>query len=186
VNGSSASRVPSVPARSRKSTREILPIFREVEAQGKHETAGKLRAFVGQVFRYAVSTGRAEGDPSTALRGALIAPKVQHRAAIIEPKAFGALLRTIDGYDGQPETRIALQLLALTFVRPGELRYAAWDEFDLENGVWVIPAARMKMRHPHRVPLAPQAVELLKGLRSLSTRRSELFVPRPAHSRSTH
>jgi integrase len=157
--------------------REILPILREVEAQGKHETASKLRAFVGQVFRYAVSTGRAESDPTGALRGALIAPKVQHRAAIIEPKAFCALLRTIDGYDGQPETRTALQLLALTFVRPGQLRYAAWDEFDLENGVWSISATRMKMRRPHRVPLAPQAVELLKGLRSLSTRRSELLFP---------
>jgi integrase len=154
-----------------------LPVLREVEAQGKHETACRLRAFIGQVFRYAVSTGRAESDPTGALRGALIAPKVQHRAAIIEPKAFGALLRTIDGYDGQPETRIALQLLALTFVRPGELRYAAWEEFDLENGVWLIPALRMKMRRPHRVPLAPEAVELLKELRSLSKRRSELLFP---------
>jgi integrase len=156
---------------------EILPILREVEAQGKHETACKLRAFIGQVSRYAVSTGRAENDPTGVLRGALIAPKVQHRAAIIEPKAFGALLRAIDGYDGQPETRIALQLLALTFVRPGELRHAAWNEFDLDNGVWLIPVARMKMRRPHRVPLAPQVVGLLKELRLISTRRGNLLFP---------
>jgi integrase len=108
----------------------------------------------------------------------LITPKVQHRAAIVEPNAFGALLRTIDGCDGQPKTLIALQLLALTVVQPGELRHAAWNEFDLDNGVWSISATRMKMRRLHRVPLAPQAVELLTELRSVSTRRSKHLFPR--------
>ena len=83
------------------------------------------------MFRFAVATGRAQGDPTSALRGALSAPVVNHRAAIIEPKAFGGLLRAIESYEGAPETRAALELLALTFVRPGELRTAEWAEFEL-------------------------------------------------------
>jgi integrase len=101
-------------------------------------------------------------DPTGVLRGALPAPVVQHRAAIIEPVSFGALLRAIDGYDGTPEVRSALQLLALTFTRPGELRFATWKEFDLDKAVWTIPANRMKMRRPHRIPLAPQTITILE------------------------
>jgi len=110
------------------------------------------------VFRYAIATGRADRDPSVDLRGALIAPKVKHRAAILDPTAIGALLRAIDGFEGQAITRAALRLAALVFVRPGELRHAAWTEFDLEKAEWVIPAEKMKMRWPHRVPLSRQAV----------------------------
>ena len=105
---------------------EILAVLRRIEARGRHETATRLREIIGGVFRFAVATGRAQGDPTGALRGALTTPKVQHRAAIIEPKAFGGLLRALAGYDGAPETRAALELLALTFVRPGELRAAEW------------------------------------------------------------
>ncbi|WGJ15503.1 tyrosine-type recombinase/integrase [Methylocapsa sp. D3K7] len=136
---------------------EVLGILRAVEARGRHETARRLRATIGQVFRYAVATGRAESDPTGALKGALIAPTVQHRAAIIEPKAFGGVLRAIATYEGAPETRAALELAALTFVRPGELRAAAWAEFDLDAAVWSIPSEKMKMKRPHRVPLAPRA-----------------------------
>jgi integrase len=89
----------------------------------------------------------------------------RHNAAIIEPVPFGALLRAIDGYDGTLEVRSALRLLALTFMRPGELRFAAWKEFDLDAGVWTIPANRMKMRRPHRIPLAPQTIAILNGAR---------------------
>jgi integrase len=101
------------------SAREVLLALRVVEKRGTHETVHKLRSAIGQVFRYAIATGVAENDPTTALRGALIAPKVTHYAAIIDPVQFGGLLRAIDGYCGQVETRIALQLLALTFVRTG-------------------------------------------------------------------
>ena len=139
------------------------------------ETAKRLRAVIGEAFRYAVATGRAESDPTFALRGALTTPVVRHRAAIVEPKAFGALLRSIDDYDGMPEVRIALQLLALTFVRPGELRSAEWSEIDLEGAIWTIPAEKMKMRRPHRVSLAKQAVELLRSLHTLTGNRSLLF-----------
>ncbi len=105
---------------------EILAFLRPIEARGRLETAKKLRGAIGQVFRFAVATGRAQGDPTGALRGALASPTVQHRAAIIEPKAFGGLLRAVVGYEGGPETRAALELLALTFVRPGALCAAYW------------------------------------------------------------
>lgn len=154
---------------------EILAVLRRVEARGKHETATRLREIIGGVFRFAVATGRAESDPTGALRGALTTPKVQHRAAIIEPKAFGGLLRAIAGYDGAPETRAALELLALTFVRPRELRAAEWAEFDLDAGVWAIPAEKMKMKRPHRVPLAPRAVALLRELQAMTGGGKFLF-----------
>ncbi len=147
---------------------EVLAALRGVESRGRLETARRLRATIGEVFRFAVATGRAENDPTGALRGALATPTVNHRAAIIEPKAFGGLLRAIAGYDGAPETRAALELLALTFVRPGELRAAEWAEFDLDAAVWAIPAEKMKMKHPHRVPLAPRAVAILRELQGLT------------------
>ncbi|MCI0601352.1 MAG: site-specific integrase, partial [Beijerinckiaceae bacterium] len=155
---------------------EVLAVLRQVETSGRLETARRLRAIIGQAFRFAVATGRAMNDPTSALRGALTAPIVQHRAAIVEPVRFGALLRAIDDYDGTPEVRFALQLLALTFTRPGELRFAAWKEFDLDARMWTIPARRMKMRRPHRVPLAPQVIAILEELRTL-TGQYELLFP---------
>jgi integrase len=154
---------------------EVLAVLRRIESRGQLETAGRLRAVIGEVFRYAIATGRAENDPTFALRGALTTPKTKHRAAIVEPVALGALLRSIESYEGTPEVRIALKLLALAFVRPGELRNAFWSEFDLEAGVWIIPAGRMKMRRAHRVPLAPQAIALLKDLHALTGHRALLF-----------
>jgi integrase len=155
---------------------EVLAVLRQVESAGRLETARRLRAIIGQAFRFAVATGRAMSDPTSALRGALTAPVVQHRAAIIDPAPFGALLRAIDGYDGTLVVRSALQLLALTFTRPGELRLATWKELDLDAGVWTIPANRMKMRRPHRIPLAPQTIAILEELRTL-TGRYELLFP---------
>jgi len=149
---------------------EALATLRTVEDRGRHETAKKLRAAMGEVFRYAIATARAENDPTAALRGALTAPTVTHRAAITEPVGFGALLRAIDSYTGAPETKAALELLALTFVRPGELRAAEWQEFDLEAGLWIVPKARMKMRGAdHHVPLAPRAVAILQELKAINT-----------------
>jgi integrase len=127
------------------------------------------------VFRFAVATGRAQRDPTGALRGALTTPVVNHRAAIIEPKAFGGLLRAIASYEGVPETRAALELLALTFVRPGELRSAEWADFDLAAGIWAIPAAKMKMNRPHRVPLATQAIAILSELQLLTGQGKFVF-----------
>ncbi|MGO9672937.1 MAG: tyrosine-type recombinase/integrase [Methylocella sp.] len=146
---------------------EVLGVLRGVEARGRHETARRLRATIGQVFRYAVAIDRAEADPTSALKGALIAPTVQHRAALIEPKAFGGVLRAIAAYEGAPERRAALELAALTFVHPGELRAAEWAEFDLDAAVWSIPGEKMKMKRPHRVPLAPRGVAILRELRTL-------------------
>jgi integrase len=168
---------PSIGARpiSEISAPEVLRVLRAVEARGRHETARRLRATIGQVFRYAVATGRADADPTGALKGAIITPVVRHRAAIIEPKAFGGLLRSIEDYEGAPETRMALKLLSLTFVRPGELRAAEWSEIDLETAVWAIPAAKMKMKRPHRVPLAPQAVALLRELDAITSGGKFLF-----------
>jgi integrase len=157
------------------SAREVLAVLKEVEARGTHETARKLRTAIGDVFRFAIATARADNDPTIALRGALVTPTVTPRAAIIAPKAFGGLLRAMEDYEGTPETRAALELLALTFVRPGELRAAEWPEFDLDSAVWEIPGGRMKMRKPHRVPLAPRAVSLLKELRKLTGQCKFLF-----------
>jgi len=147
----------------------VLRALREVEARGRYESANRLRSTIGTVFRYAIATVRADSDPTIALRGALIRPKVKSRPAITEPKAFGALLRAIDAFDGQPSTRAALKLMALLFPRPGELRAARWAEFDFENAIWTIPAGRMKMRRPHRSPLASQAITILKELRELAS-----------------
>lgn len=154
---------------------EVLAVLRRVERRGQLETAGRLRANIGGVFRYAIATGKAELDPTFALRGALTVPKTKHRAAIVEPVAFGALLRSIDDYEGTPEVRAALKLMALTFVRPGELRNAFWSEFDLEAALWIIPAGRMKMRRAHRVPLAPQTIAILKELHAITGHRALLF-----------
>jgi integrase len=154
---------------------EILAVLRSVEARGRLEAARRLRALIGEVFRFAVATGRAEADPTTALRGALTAPVVCHRAAIVEPAGFGGLLRAIAGYNGAPETRIALELIALTFVRPENVREAEWCEFDFHGRVWAIPGPKMKMRNPHRVPLAPQAIALLDELRPMTGKGKYLF-----------
>ena len=153
----------------------ILEVLRAVEVRGRYELARRLRSTIGSVFRYAIATARADMDPTYALRGALTQVKPTPRAAITDPTSFGALLRAIDAFDGQPGTRFALQLMALLFPRPGELRAAEWGEFDLERAVWTVPAARTKMRRPHRVPLARQVLHLLTTLRPLSGKYTLVF-----------
>jgi integrase len=150
------------------SAGEVLRVLRPLEAAGKLETAKRLRAVVGSVFRYAIATARADNDPTQALRGAVASPKQQHRAAITDPTAFGGLLRAIEGFTGQPTTKAALQLMALLACRPGELRHASWAEFDLGGAVWEIPQERTKMRRPHRIPLPAQAVAILKALHPIT------------------
>jgi integrase len=150
------------------SAAEILVPLREVEARGNYETARRLRATIGQVFRYAIATARADNDPTFGLRGALVAPTVTHRSAITERKAFGGLLRAIWDYDGMPETRAALQLMALLYPRPGELRQAEWAEFDLERAIWTIPSTRSKTRREHRKPLSQSAITILRDLQKVT------------------
>ena len=153
----------------------ILKALRRVEAKGNYETAHRLRARIGSVFRYAVASGIAETDPTYALRDALIRPTRVHRAAIIEAKALGRLMIEIDGFEGQATTQIALKLMAILAQRPGELRHAKWEEFDLVEGVWAIPAAKMKMRRDHNVPLPDQALTLLEQLRAMNNQGDYLF-----------
>jgi integrase len=150
------------------SAGDILRVLRPLETAGKLETAKRLRAVIGGVFRFAVATTRAANDPTQALKGAISAPKVTHRAAITDPASFGGLLRSIDGFTGQPTTKAALQLMALLACRPGELRHAKWPEFDMDERVWSIPPERMKMRRPHRIPLPEQAISILKALHPIT------------------
>ncbi len=154
---------------------ELLATLRKVEKKGHLETAARMRSLAGRIFRYAVATSRASNDPSAVLRGALTAPVVRHRSAILKPEAVGALLRAIDGFDGQPLTRIALKLTPHVFVRPGELRRAEWTEFDLDAATWTIPASKMKMRAPHVVPLSVQAIELLRSANELNAGQKYIF-----------
>lgn len=158
---------------------DILAVLRKVEAKGNYETAKRMRSVIGQVFRYAVATARASNDPTFGLRGALITPKTVHMAAITDADGFAGLVRAIWGYtSGTPETRTALKLMALLYPRPGELRLAKWDEFDLDAATWSIPKERMKMRRPHVKPLPSQAVQMLKELRRLNS-SEELVFPSP-------
>jgi integrase len=154
---------------------EVLKVVQEIEFKGNLETARRLRAIIGQVCRFAVATGRAEIDPTPVLRGAISPPKVTHRAAILDPKKFGGLLRGIDAFDGQPTTIAALKLMALVFPRPGELRHAEWTEFDFEKHVWTIPAEKTKMRREHQIYLARQALVILEDLRKVTGHRKLLF-----------
>ncbi len=154
---------------------ELLTVLRRIEARGRLETAHRAHQNCGQVFRYAVATGRAERDPSGDLRGALAPWKPKHYATITEPKAIAALLRDLDSYSGGFVTACALRLLPLVFVRPGELRRAEWAEIDLDTAEWRIPAEKMKARQPHRVPLSRQAVAILRQLHPLTGRGQWVF-----------
>jgi integrase len=158
------------------SVAEILDLLKKVEKSGRRETATSLRGKIGSVFRYGVVTLRATTDPTFALKGALLKVKVQHRAAIIDEKQVGALMRSIDEYDGWPTLRAALQLIALTMTRPGELRGMKRNEILFDKAIWRIPAERMKMRRPHDVPLSKQALRIIKDIWSLSE-NGELVLP---------
>jgi len=154
---------------------DLLSALKKVEARGHLETARRMRSLSSRVFRYAVATDRASADPSALLRGALVAPKANHHAAILDEKGVGALMRAIDGYDGQPMTQLALRLAPHVFLRPGELRQAEWSEIDLETSVWKIAASKMKMRQAHAIPLSRQATEILRDAQVLTGRHQYVF-----------
>ncbi|MEQ1498812.1 MAG: integrase arm-type DNA-binding domain-containing protein [Novosphingobium sp.] len=147
---------------------EMLDAVRRYETTGRTEAAHRAVQFASQVFRYAIANQLAKSDPTRDLRGALVGHKAKHHAAILEPKQAGELLRAIDGYEGSPVTQLALQLSALLFVRPGELRHAEWAEFDMDAAIWRIPGEKMKGRLEHVVPLAARSLALLETLRGLT------------------
>jgi integrase len=157
----------AMPIKEIKAT-ELLKVLRRVESRGALESTHRIRAICGQVFRYAIATGRAERDPAADLRGALPTVQTINRAAITEPAKVGELLRAIDGYQGGFVVQCALKFAPLVFVRPGELRHAEWSEIDYENAEWNIPAGKMKMKEPHLVPLSQQAIEILKEIKNLT------------------
>ncbi|GAB4527046.1 MAG: integrase arm-type DNA-binding domain-containing protein [Amphiplicatus sp.] len=157
------------------TTPELLAVLRKVEARGRLESARRLRSACGRVFRHAVATGRAERDPAADLKDALAAPVATHRAAITRPDEIGALVRAISGYEGAPEIRLAMKFALLTAARPGEARRAEWGELDIEGATWTIPAQKMKMRRPHRVPLSAQALAVIEELRPLTGGGRYLF-----------
>lgn len=154
---------------------ELLAVLRKIECKGILETAHRAQQNCGQVFRYAIATGRAERDPSADLRGALTPAKHQRMATITEPKKIGELLRAIDGYEGTPVAKYALKLAPFVFVRPGELRHAEWSEIDLDAAEWRIPAEKMKMKDPHIVPLSSQAVEVLTEILPITGKGRYVF-----------
>lgn len=154
---------------------DILSVLRRIEARGAVDLAHRQHQVCGQVFRYAVATGRATADPTPALRGAIPpAPKV-HLASIKEPARVGELLRALHSYSGGPVVSAALKLAPLVFTRPGELRHAEWAEIDMVKAEWRIPAHKMKMRAPHIVPLSTQAVAILRELQPLTGRGKYVF-----------
>jgi integrase len=145
---------------------ELLTVLRRIENRGALDTAHRAHQNCGQIFRYGIATGRCERDPSNDLRGALAPSKHKHFAAITEPAAVGELLRAIDGFRGTFVVQCALKLAPLFFVRPGELRKAEWQQFDLEKGEWRYFVT--KTESEHLVPLASHAVTILQELHALT------------------
>ena len=155
---------------------ELLQTIRRIESRGALETAHRALANCGQVFRYAIATGRAQRDPVADLRGALPPTKEKHHASITEPKAIGELLRDLAAYQGAFVTRCALRLAPLVFLRPVELRKAEWAEIDLDKAEWRIPASKMKMNAVHIVPLSTQAVAILREIQPLTGKGQWVFT----------
>jgi len=147
---------------------DVLVAVRRIEGKGKLESARRTLQLAGSVFRYAVATARLKSDPTRDLKGALTSPTVTHYGAVIDSAGVGELLRAIDGYEGQPITKFAMQLAPHVFVRPGELRHAEWSEIDLDGALWTIPAGKTKMRKEHIVPLSRQAIAILKSVQPLT------------------
>jgi integrase len=169
---------------------ELLAAVRAVEERGALDVAHRVLTTAGQVWRYAVATGRASRDVSADIKGALKPHHGKHFAAITDPVKLGELIRVIRGYQGGPIVRAALQLAPILFQRPGELRAAAWAEFDLDAALWTIPAGRMKRSvdgkkngDPHLVPLPTQAVEILRKLHRITGHSALCFFGERSHDR---
>lgn len=158
---------------------ELLAAIRKIEERGAYDLAHRVMQVCGQVFRYGIATGRCKRDIARDLQGALTPHKKTHQAAV-RPEELPALLRAIASYDdiGDRQTRLALQMLTLTFVRTNELIGGEWPEFDLDAAIWIVPAARMKMKSEHVVPLSQQAVAILRELREIGGGSRFLFPGR--------
>lgn len=167
------------------TAQELLAALRRIEATGKKDTAIRTRELCSAIWRYAVVEGRAPHDIAGDLRGVLAPAASKNYGALTDPKAIGGLLRAIDGYQGSSVVVHALKLAPLVFVRPGELRKATWDEFDLDGDKpeWRIRAERMKMKRQHIVPLAPQAVAILKATKEHTGKGKYVFPNPRTHSR---
>jgi integrase len=155
------------------SAPQLLEVIRRIEARGAIETAHRARGTCGQVFRYAVATGRAERDPSGDLRGAIPPAQGKHMAATTDPKQLAGILRAMEGYEGGLIVRCALRLAPLVFVRPGELRHAEWADIDLKAAEWRYLVTKTKT--PHIVPLSTQAVAILKEVQPLTAKGRFVF-----------
>ena len=153
---------------------DLLDVLRRVEAQGLHETVARLRATASCVFRFGIASGHCKRDPAADLRGALTSATHIPHPAVTDPAEIGELMRAIDGHARPPLVRLALQFLALTFLRPGEVLSAEWSE--VEGNVWNVPGSKMKMRLPHRVPLSRQAMVVLDELRKINGRKIHIFA----------
>lgn len=166
--------IGSLPVSSIKP-RDVLGVVQRVEARGAVDSAHRIKQLCGQVLRHGVAIGWSERDVTPDLKGALIAVPRTNFAAITEPKELAVLLRAIYAYNGHIVAVSALKLAPLVFVRPGELRAAEWREFDLDGAAWRIPAAKMKMRMEHMVPLSTQALEILRQLRRITGQGKYVF-----------
>lgn len=155
--------------------RDVLVAVQRIEARGANESAHRVKSLCGQVFRFAVATGLAERDVTADLKGALVSVQTNHFAAITDPHQVAKLLVAIHGYSGHPYAAAALKLAPLVFVRPGELRSAEWCEIDLNAAEWRIPGHKMKMKNDHVVPLAIQAVEILRAVYPMSSHGKYVF-----------
>lgn len=154
---------------------ELLRALRRMESRGVLETAHKARQYAGQIFRYAVATGRADRDPSADLKGALKTPTKRHFAAITTPKEAGQLMRAIYSYQASPAVMAALKLAPLLFCRPGELRQLEWQEVNFEERRIELPPEKMKVKEPHIIPLCKQAMAILEELHALTGRGRYVF-----------
>ena len=152
----------------------VLEVIRAVESRGALDVASRVLQRTSAIFRYAIQTGRAIYNPAADMKGVLKTRKVEHRSTISQGE-LPDFLKKLDSYSGDPITKLALRLIVLTFVRTGELRGARWEEFDVDQGEWRIPAERMKMRSPHIVPLSPQALAVIEELRPLTGQFDLLF-----------
>jgi len=155
--------------------KELLTTVNRIVDRGAIETAHRVLQNCNSIFRYAIVTERAQNNPALALRDALPAVKATHHPAVTDPAELGALMRALDGYEAGLITKCALRLAPLVFVRPGELRNAEWTEFDLDSAQWNIPAEKMKMREPHLVPLARQALRILREIQPLTGNSRYVF-----------
>jgi integrase len=181
--------VGSAPVTSITPT-QLLEVLRRIEARGVIETAHRALESCGQIFRYAIATGRSTINPARDLKDALRRPEPQHFPAITDPKRFGELLRACDAYAATPVVRAALKLAPMLLLRPGELRFAEWPEIDLDAAVWTVPSVRIKRElrekqqgAPHLVPLPRQAVAVLRDLRQLTGHATIVFRGERHHHR---